>query len=89
MKMLLASVALVTAIASPALAQTANGGQNRFNSTYATPYANSYASSYAYQEDRRRSSNSAHDVYSTTGHYLGSDPDPAVRNQLARDPANE
>jgi len=84
MKTLLASVALIAAIASPALAQTANGGQNRFTSTYATPYANSYA----YQVDRRRSNNPAHDVYSVTGHYLGSDPDPAVRNQLARDPAS-
>jgi len=80
--LLVTSVALVAAIASPALAQTANGGQNRFSSTYASPYANSYG----YQQDRRRSTNPAHDVYSTTGHYLGSDPDPSVRNQLAHDP---
>lgn len=83
MKTLLTSVALVAAIASPALAQTANGGQNRFSSTYSSPYA----SSYGYQQDRRRSTNPTYDVYSVTGHYLGSDPDPSVRNQLARDPA--
>jgi hypothetical protein len=77
---LLTSVAFAAAIASPALAQTANGGQSRFSSAY--PYANSYG----YQEGRTRSTNPAHDVYSTTGHYLGSDPDPSVRNQLARDP---
>jgi hypothetical protein len=79
---LLASVALAAAIASPALAQTANGGQSRFSSAYVSPYANSYG----YQEGRMRSNNPGHDVYSTTGHYLGSDPDPTVRNQLARDP---
>jgi hypothetical protein len=84
MKTLIASVALAAAIASPALAQTANGGQSRYSSAYASPYANSYG----YMDRWTRSNNPAHDVYSVTGHYLGSDPDPAVRNQLARDPAN-
>jgi hypothetical protein len=39
-------------------------------------------------KDRWTCSNSpAHDVHSTTGHYLGSDSDPSIRNQLARDSA--
>jgi len=32
------------------------------------------------------SRNPAFDVYDTSGHYVGSDPDPFIRSQLARDP---
>jgi hypothetical protein len=35
----------------------------------------------------RHSSSPAFDVYNTRGHYIGSDPDPFIRSQLARDPA--
>lgn len=35
-------------------------------------------------EIRRRSLNPAHDVY-VNGRYVGSDPDPRIRSQLARD----
>ena len=34
----------------------------------------------------RHSSNPAYDVYDTSGRYIGSDPDPFIRGQLARDP---
>jgi hypothetical protein len=34
----------------------------------------------------RHSSNRAFDVYDTSGRYIGSDPDPFIRSQLARDP---
>ena len=34
----------------------------------------------------RPSSNRAFDVYDTSGHYIGSDPDPFIRSQLLRDP---
>jgi hypothetical protein len=34
----------------------------------------------------RHSSNSAFDVYDTSGRYIGSDPDPFIRSQLLRDP---
>ena len=33
----------------------------------------------------KHSNNSAYDVYSTSGKYLGSDPDPTIRSSLARD----
>lgn len=33
----------------------------------------------------KHSRNSAYDVYSTSGKYLGSDPDPTIRSSLARD----
>ena len=34
---------------------------------------------------RTHSSNAANDVYDIRGHYVGSDPDPTVRAQIARD----
>jgi len=36
---------------------------------------------------KKHSANSAYDVYDVRGQYLGSDPDAAVRAQIARDPA--
>jgi hypothetical protein len=36
---------------------------------------------------RKHSTNPANDVYNVRGHYVGSDPDPTVRAQIARDPA--
>ena len=35
---------------------------------------------------KKYSTNPGHDVYSTSGQYIGSDPDPRVRSMLARDP---
>jgi hypothetical protein len=37
-------------------------------------------------EGRMRSPNPAFDVYDTQGRYIGSDPDPFIRNDLARNP---
>ena len=34
---------------------------------------------------QKRSTNPQHDVFSTTGKYLGSDPDPRIRFMLQRD----
>jgi hypothetical protein len=34
----------------------------------------------------RHSNNRVFDVYDTSGHYIGSDPDPFIRSQLLRDP---
>ena len=33
----------------------------------------------------KKYTNPSHDVYSTSGKYLGSDPDPSVRSMLQRD----
>ena len=38
------------------------------------------------QDGRIHSPNPAYDVYDTQGNYIGSDPDPAVRNDLMRAP---
>ena len=37
---------------------------------------------------KRYSTNPAHDVYDTTGKYVGSDPDPTIRSMLQRDVGN-
>jgi hypothetical protein len=37
---------------------------------------------------KRYSTNPAHDVFATSGKYLGSDPDPTVRAMIARDIGN-
>jgi hypothetical protein len=34
---------------------------------------------------KRYSTNPQHDVFDTTGKYLGSDPDPTIRHMLQRD----
>jgi hypothetical protein len=83
MNKLLTSVALAAVIATPALAQSWNGTQRQARdpyAAYAAPFENGY------QNGQRRSSNRSIDVYDTRGHYIGSDPDPAVRGQLLRDP---
>jgi len=80
MKTFLAGVAVAAAFASPALAQTAY--------QYQYPYAQ-YAPNgrhmYIYPPDNHaHSSNPANDVYDTRGRYVGSDPDPFIRDYMAR-----
>jgi hypothetical protein len=80
MKMLLAGVALAAAFASPALAKTSNH--------YTVPsahYAQNGRLGYVYPPDNHvHSTNSANDVYDIRGRYIGSDPDPIIRDSLAR-----
>jgi hypothetical protein len=80
MKILLAGAALAAALASPAVAQTANH--------YTVPgarYAPNGHHEYIYPPDNHaHSSNPANDVYDTRGRYIGSDPDPFIRDSLAR-----
>src|SRR5262245_33806647 len=131
MKMLLAAVAVVAAVASPALARSPNRHtlahksytsarahalpyrahafrgyvspyRARASRAYAFPYRayaspyKAYASPYRpyfpnggyyFYPPRAHSPNPAWDVYDTRGWYVGSDPDPRVRAQLARDPS--
>ena len=79
MKTLLATVALVAAVASPALAQT----------RVTVPYQYDYeGGTYDYVKPWARHTHSAspsYDVYDTHGNYVGSDPDPFIRDELARD----
>ena len=78
-KMLIASVALATLIASPALAQTTNGQTRQAAAEQTAP-----SRQVPVPTRRARSANPAHDVYGPTG-YAGSDPDQHIRSMLAID----
>jgi Ni/Co efflux regulator RcnB len=86
MKKLLTTVALVAVVATPALAQTRDQqtrdrAATRTRTTVTQPYT-------PQENDRqRRSANSSNDVYDIHGQYVGSDPDPTIRSQLANDPS--
>ena len=84
MKIFLAGAALAAALASPAVAQTANH--------YTVPgvrYAPNGHHEYIYPPDNHvHSPNPANDVYDTRGRYIGSDPDPFIRDYLARGRGN-
>jgi hypothetical protein len=96
MKLLTTTAALVTLIASPAFAQYQDPYQYGQYSGYGPSAYQAYgyvAPGEAYAQGPYagayygRSANPAFDVYNTRGRYIGSDPDPRVRSELARDPA--
>ena len=88
MKKLLTTVSLAAAVAavvaSPALAQNGKHRQARDAYAASNPYG-AYAAPYASYRTQRPSAR-AFSVYDTRGQYVGSDPDPTVRSQLAHDP---
>ena len=45
--------------------------------------------SVAAQNQKKHSANPGYDVYDVRGHYIGTDPDATVRDQMARDPIAE
>jgi len=80
--LLLAATMLTAAVATPALAQTR--AQNQWNGPNAYGQESSYGS---VAVQRRPAVRSNGNVYDTRGQYVGTDPDPTVRDQLARDPS--
>lgn len=80
MKTLFATVAFVALVATPVLAQTNDRTQQR-----ARTEASQSQTTQAQQQ--RRAATRTHDVYDIRGRYVGSDPDPTIRAQLANDPA--
>jgi Ni/Co efflux regulator RcnB len=81
MKKLLTTVALVAVVATPALAQTRDRAPHRTRpATVTQPYTTQ-------DQQQRRSANPSNDVYDIHGQYVGSDPDPTIRAQLANDPS--
>src|SRR5262245_9305116 len=80
MKKLLTTVALVVLVATPALAQTRDREPHRNRAQASQAYVTQQ------QHQQRRSANPANDVYDIHGNYVGSDPDPTIRHQLANDP---
>jgi hypothetical protein len=81
---LLAALALATLVASPALAQDPPARASKARQTHSTPAAGAYNQDGRTDSRSRHSTNPAHDVWSN-GAYLGSDPDPRIRRELARD----
>jgi hypothetical protein len=94
MRILLATIALATLMSSSAQAQygnwqgyygayAQNGNWRGYYGAYAQvppPYYPSYGSYGSY------GNRSPYSVYNNRGQYIGSDPDPRVRDQLRRDP---
>ncbi len=80
MTKLLTTVALVAVVATPALAQTRDREPHRARTTVTQQ-------AYTQDQQQRRSVNPTNDVYDIHGQYVGSDPDPTIRNQLANDPS--
>ena len=74
------SVALVLSAGSAA---SANVSSKHVRETFAPAWS---ARAMVPSNQVRHSSNRAFDVYDTSGHYIGSDPDPFIRSQLMRDP---
>ena len=83
MKTLLATAALVALIASPVLAQSVDR-QITVRSQQTMP-----ASQFSRTDSQRHSTNPAHDVYDAAGRYVGSDPDPRVRQNLVNDASTD
>ena len=78
------ALALATVLASPAFAQS-RGPVNQYGAHY-DAFAQAYGPSAETVRNRRQPQ--AHrnwDVYNTNGRYVGRDPDPNVRDMIARD----
>lgn len=75
------ALALATVLASPAFAQSA--GVNPWDAYDA--YAQTEYGPRAVANQLRHSPHRSWDVYNTNGRYVGSDPDPNVREMIGRD----
>jgi hypothetical protein len=80
MKKLISAAALAVLVASPVIAQTAQQRASTEASRLNTRNL---------RQQQPHSGTPAYDVYSTTGQYVGSDPDPRIREMLRRDTALE
>jgi hypothetical protein len=80
--------ALATLAASPALAQSNQGNWWDAYHSYAQEYQGA-GPQRAVRNAPRHSPRRSWDVYNTNGRYVGSDPDPNVREMIARDPEDE
>jgi hypothetical protein len=85
MKLLIATVALATMIAAPALAQS-NGNRTRADqqNLRGANQVNQFS-----RNSQRHSTNPTHDVYDGSGHYVGSDPDARIRHTILSDRPGE
>ena len=79
MKIVIVALTFAALLTSPALAQYRYGG-------WRSPYYGAYAQVGPYAGYSRYYRGSPYNVYDTRGWYVGSDPDPRIRDMLARDP---
>jgi hypothetical protein len=87
MRTLITTLAVTAALATPTLAQTRSQVRPYDPSVYGRDLSG-YSSYGAYTRFRNgRAINRRGNVYDQRGNYIGSDPDPKVRNQLRRDPS--
>jgi hypothetical protein len=83
MQKLFAAAALAVVISSPAFAQYGGQSVDQLPQTYR--YGQPSTTQGPHRTVQRHSANPANDVYDTEGYYVGSDPDPLVRDELRRD----
>jgi len=88
MRKMLVATALIAGMTLPAIAQTSQSTGNR--GSYASSRSDAgasaaYTSRSAKRSATKRYTSRSRNVYSTRGRYIGSDPDPRVRDQLRRD----
>ena len=75
-------------MASPVLAQSGTHRQARDPFVAGNPYGAYAAAPYDnYRPVQRPAARSSYSVYDIRGQRVGADPDPTVRDQLARDPS--
>jgi hypothetical protein len=84
MNKLLAAAALAAVIATPALAQYGGQSVDQLPRQYQSGQP-SHVTGSGRHVVHGHSANPANDVYDTEGRYVGSDPDPLVRDELSRD----
>jgi hypothetical protein len=77
----LIATALAIAVVTPALAQTVE--PQPYEPTFQARQSRGQAPT----SQQRRAPNPDYDVYNS-GQYIGSDPDPIIRNRIAQDPPN-
>ena len=87
MKTLIATLAVTAALATPSLAQT-RYQERQYNQSVQGRDLSGYGSygTYNRSRDGRMINRRGGGVYNERGNYVGSDPDPTVRDQLRRDP---
>jgi nucleoside-specific outer membrane channel protein Tsx len=88
-KTILAAATIVAmAASSPALAKTTHKTHKTTHHVSHNEVRPVDAYAAAYPNVRtRRANHGSNDVYDVRGHYIGTDPDAAIREQLARDPS--
>jgi hypothetical protein len=87
MKTMFVASALIASMAVPAFAQTPDCAGQHGSYGVSRNYSGASAAYASRSTGAKRHVTRSRNVYSTRGRYIGSDPDPRVRDQLRRDPS--